>query len=194
MRNKLPCDRIEMSSSVYTMCKIYCLLYTTHAQATLWCALGCVLRKLNSGLAFKLSSVIIMLGWLAWNVHLHISTYLETMFIESRVNVIHKGRGQKKTVKKRSGWPLWGGGHPPPAWPKLFVRILGLFFHWIWFLDTQNRFYFIVKRLKNASSFFFWPLPLVQYWVGIQYKGNCVQWKLAHAALQSNVTSADGGV
>ena len=47
--------------------------------------------------------------------------------------------GVKKTGKKRSGWP------------KLFVKILGLFSHWILFLDTQNRFYFIVKRLKNAS-------------------------------------------
>ena len=33
---------------------------------------------------------------------------------------------KKKTVKKRSGWPLWGGrgGHPPSAWPLLFVKIL----------------------------------------------------------------------
>ena len=30
------------------------------------------------------------------------------------------------------------------------MKILGLFTHWIWFIDTQNRFYFIVKRLKNA--------------------------------------------
>ena len=65
-----------------------------------------------------------------------------------------------------------GGGHPPTAWPKLFVKILGLFSHWIWFLDTQNRFYFIVKRLKNAFlmstqevsltaffQFFFEPFP-----------------------------------
>ena len=37
---------------------------------------------------------------------------------------------------------------PPPAWPILFVKSLGLFSYWIWFLDTQNRFYFIVKRLK----------------------------------------------
>ena len=120
MRNKLPCDRIEMSSSVYTMCKIYCLLYTTHAQATLWCALGCVLRKLNSGLAFKLSSVIIMLGWLAWNVHLHISTYLETMFIESRVNVIHKGRSKKQQrffweISPKCGW--WVGWLIPKQGP-----------------------------------------------------------------------------
>ena len=37
-----------------------------------------------------------------------------------------KGRGKKKTVKKRSGWPLWGGrgGHPPSAWPLLFVKLL----------------------------------------------------------------------
>ena len=68
-----------------------------------------------------------------------------------------KGRGKKKTGKKRLGWPLWGGwgGHPPPAWPKLFVKILGLFSNWIWFLDTQNRFYFIVKRLKNAFLMYF---------------------------------------
>ena len=46
-----------------------------------------------------------------------------------------------------------GGGHPPTAWPKLFVKILGLFSHWIWFLDSQNKFYFIVKRLKNAFFF-----------------------------------------
>ena len=42
--------------------------------------------------------------------------------------------------------------------------MLGLFSHWIWFLDTQNRFYFIVKRLKTQavsltafSQFFFNP-------------------------------------
>ena len=137
MRNKLPCDRIEMSSSVYTMCKIYCLLYTTHAQATLWCALGCVLRKLNSGLAFKLSSVIIMLGWLAWNVHLHISTYLETMFIESRVNVIHKGRGQKKNCEKAVRLTALGGeGGSPPL--SLTTSICENFDPFLSFIKRQN--------------------------------------------------------
>ena len=51
-----------------------------------------------------------------------------------------------------------GGGTPPPAWPLLFVKILGLFSHWIWFLDTQNRFYSIVKRLKNAFLMYFYCL------------------------------------
>ena len=70
------------------------------------------------------------------------------------------GKASKKK-REKSGqadqWPLWGrGGHPPPAWPLLFVKILGLFTHWIWFIDTQNRFYFIVKRLKNACLMYFW--------------------------------------
>ena len=43
---------------------------------------------------------------------------------------------------------------PPPRFIKLrcnFLKtLLRLFFHWIWFLDIQNRFYFIVKRLKNS--------------------------------------------
>ena len=32
---------------------------------------------------------------------------------------------KKNTGKKRSVWPLWGGrgGHPPSAWPLLFVKI-----------------------------------------------------------------------
>ena len=60
--------------------------------------------------------------------------------------VINKKNCDKAVRLTASG----GGGHPPPAWPLLFVKILGLFTHWIWFIDTQNRFYFIVKRLKNA--------------------------------------------
>ena len=32
----------------------------------------------------------------------------------------------------------------------LLKTLLRFFFQWIWFLDIQNRFYFIVKRLKNA--------------------------------------------
>ena len=31
-----------------------------------------------------------------------------------------------------------------------FSTFFRLFPHWIWFLDNQNRFYFIVKRLKNS--------------------------------------------
>ena len=52
----------------------------------------------------------------------------------------------------------FGGGQPPPARPLLFVKILGLFTHWIWFIDTQNRFYFIVKRLKNGFSMYLYCL------------------------------------
>ena len=33
-------------------------------------------------------------------------------------------------------------------------KLLQLFSHSIWFLDTQNRFYFIVKRLKNSFSIY----------------------------------------
>ena len=79
------------------------------------------------------------------------------------------------------------------SWPLLFVKILRLFTHWIWFIDTQNRFYFIVKRLKNAFLMHFqclfncsktvktvgimeclkmafgWPLPL--FWSVQQKKG-----------------------
>ena len=58
-------------------------------------------------------------------------------------------------------WPLRGRGGGQPkrsAWPKLFVKMLGLFSHWIWFLDTQNRFYFIVKRLKNGFSMYLYCL------------------------------------
>ena len=70
-----------------------------------------------------------------------------------------KGSHQKKTGMNRSGWPIQGGGvTPPPAWPILFVKSLGLFSYWIWFLDTQNRFYFIVKRLKNAFLMYFYCL------------------------------------
>ena len=40
------------------------------------------------------------------------------------------------------------------------MTILGLFSHWIWFLDTQNRFYFIVKRLKNAFLMYFYKVRI----------------------------------
>ena len=69
-----------------------------------------------------------------------------------------------KSSKKKLGWigqadRFRGGGAPPPsAWPILFVKSLGLFSYWIWFLDTQNRFYFIVKRLKNAILMYFYCL------------------------------------
>ena len=43
-----------------------------------------------------------------------------------------------------------GGGVPPPGLTVAFVKILGLKTHWIWFLDTQNTFYLMVKGLKNA--------------------------------------------
>ena len=33
---------------------------------------------------------------------------------------------------------------------EFFSTFFRLFPHWIWFLDIQNRFYFIVKRLKNS--------------------------------------------
>ena len=40
----------------------------------------------------------------------------------------------KKTGKKQSGWPLWGGKGvtPPPAWPLLFVKIIGTGIGKIW--------------------------------------------------------------
>ena len=62
-----------------------------------------------------------LIGWSSVNVFIAFKIFLE--------NITHctKGRVQKKkTVKKRSGWPLWGGrgGHPPSAWPLLFVKIL----------------------------------------------------------------------
>ena len=44
----------------------------------------------------------------------------------------------------------------PPSFYKtrceFFETFLRLFCHWIWFLDIQNRFYFIVKRLKIHAS------------------------------------------
>ena len=40
-----------------------------------------------------------------------------------------------------------------------FVKILGLKTHWIWFLDTQNTFYLMVKGLKNAYLMHFSSLP-----------------------------------
>ena len=71
--------------------------------------------------------------------------------IRKQFDPLNKGSHQKKTCEKAVRLTAWeGGGQPPPAWPLLFVNILGLFTHWIWFIDTQNRFYFIVKRLKNA--------------------------------------------
>ena len=42
-----------------------------------------------------------------------------------------------------------------------FVRILGLKTHWIWFLDTQNTFYLMVKGLKNAYLMHF---PSLHSW------------------------------
>ena len=55
---------------------------------------------------------------------------------------------------------LWKSGQADrwalTAWPFLFVKILGHFS--IWFLGTQNRFYFIVKRLKNAVLMYFYCL------------------------------------
>ena len=76
---------------------------------------------------------------------------------------------------------------------EFFSTFFRLFPHWIWFLDIQNRFYFIVKRLKNAFLMHFqclfncsktvktvgimeclkmafgWPLPL--FWSVQQKKG-----------------------
>ena len=42
-----------------------------------------------------------------------------------------------------------------------FVKILGLKTHWIWFLDTQNTFYLMVKGLKNAYLMHF---PSLHSW------------------------------
>ena len=61
---------------------------------------------------------------------------------------VNKGRGKKNWEKAA------------PAWPKLFVKIFGLLSHWILFLDTQNRFYFIVKRLKNAFLMYIYKVRI----------------------------------
>ena len=42
-----------------------------------------------------------------------------------------------------------------------FVKILGFKTHWIWFLDTQNTFYLMVKGLKNAYLMHF---PSLHSW------------------------------
>ena len=46
-----------------------------------------------------------------------------------------------------------------PCLTVAFVKILVLFSHWIWFLDTQNTFYLMVKGLKNAYLMHFASLP-----------------------------------
>ena len=45
-----------------------------------------------------------------------------------------------------------------PGLTVAFVKILGLKTHWIWFLDTQNTFYLMVKGLKNAYLMHFLSL------------------------------------
>ena len=49
----------------------------------------------------------------------------------------------------------------PPVLTVAFVKILGLKTHWIWFLDTQNTFYLMVKGLKNAYLMHF---PSLHSW------------------------------
>ena len=54
-----------------------------------------------------------------------------------------------------------GGGSAPPGLTVAFVKILGLKTHWIWFLDTQNTLYLMVKGLKNAYLMHF---PSLHSW------------------------------
>ena len=63
----------------------------------------------------------------------------------------------REVVKKKNGYFTvrltargGGGGVTTPGLTVAFVKILGLKTHWIWFLDTQNTFYLMVKGLKNA--------------------------------------------
>ena len=90
-------------------------------------------------------------------------------------------------------WP------PPLRFIKLdaifFEHFFGFFFHWIWFLDIQNRFYFILKKAKNhfwyasedlqkalqnmqnSPSFFFIKRndpPSPRFWNFIKKTGNLV--------------------
>ena len=62
----------------------------------------------------------------------------------------------REVVKKNYGYftvrltVRRGGSQRPLAWPQAFVKNLAPFPHWIWFLDTQNTCYLMVKGLKNA--------------------------------------------
>ena len=128
-------------------------------------------------LSFKVkycfSGVLDMLGWTMILLHLAFQSLWSTRngwfwfkrlfflnFNSDFIDMIREGVKKKNCEKAVRLTALWGGGHPPPAWPKLFVKILGLFSHWIWFLDTQNRFYFIVKRLKNAFLMYFYKVRI----------------------------------
>ena len=51
------------------------------------------------------------------------------------------------------------GGSTPPGLTVAFVKNLTLFSYGIWFLDTQNTFYLMVKGLKNAYLMHFSSLP-----------------------------------
>ena len=97
-----------------------------------------------------------------WFHIIHTSTLSRPSSTISRLNIYqHKGRHHVPfllffyKVYKR---PLT----PPPRFIKLrckfFENTFTTFSHWIWFPDIQNRFFFIVKRLKNPLLMYFYCL------------------------------------
>ena len=79
----------------------------------------------------------------------------------AKARKLRKGSRQKKRIFYGQADRKGGGGVTTPGLTVAFVKILGLKTHWIWFLDTQNTFYLMVKGLKNAYLMHF---PSLHSW------------------------------
>ena len=84
-----------------------------------------------------------------------------TKFIHEHFKPQWLGKSSKKNRIFYGQADRKGGGSTPPGLTVAFVKILGLKTHWIWFLDTQNTFYLMVKGLKNAYLMHF---PSLHSW------------------------------
>ena len=76
------------------------------------------------------------------------SILTENSWVTAKGNLVQESQVWKtlrEVINKKNGYFTV---RPPPAWPQAFVKNLGLFSYWIWFLDTQNTFYLMVKGLK----------------------------------------------